>query len=376
MANNVLSYLPVWYANQALDFLAPRLGFARLVNRQYDQELRPNSGNVVEIPVRSAVEASDFTKGGKTDYQNLSTSKKEIRIDRHADASFLIDDSDAAMGRASLINDHVGPAAVAIAEKVERELFGLYADVPWTVQHDPAKVINDFTNADLRLNENNAPVDGRYMAISPGLKAAYIGADIFANANTDVFDGLVQRSAILGDRYGFGTFMSQLVSREGINTMGNDRAGAADGAASAGDTTIAVDGLGTGTVSRGQTFTVVGSERSYVVTADTTLASNQATLPIAPALDADIADNAVVTFQEHGPRHSLAFHRDAFALVTVPLPEMNASQATVTNPDSGLSIRATVNHDQDMKATKFSFDLLYGLDAVQPDLAVRVESAS
>lgn len=78
-----------------------------------------------------------------------------------------------------------------------------------------------------------------------------------------------------------------------------DFAGAVDLVAgySKGDTSMVIDGLQTtGTIEEDQEFTPASRDQVYTVTADATIATNEATVSFYPALDADVANDIVVTF--------------------------------------------------------------------------------
>lgn len=67
-----------------------------------------------------------------------------------------------------------------------------------------------------------------------------------------------------------------------------------NGAAQSGST-LAIDGL-TATPQIGDTFTVAGIEKTYIITSAVTVTSGAATVSISPALASSPADNAVITF--------------------------------------------------------------------------------
>ncbi len=78
-----------------------------------------------------------------------------------------------------------------------------------------------------------------------------------------------------------------------------DLAGAVDlsGGYSEGDTSMVIDLLqSSGTVEEDQEFTIAGFQEIYTVTADATIASNEATVSFYPPLEADVAEDIVVTF--------------------------------------------------------------------------------
>ncbi len=80
-----------------------------------------------------------------------------------------------------------------------------------------------------------------------------------------------------------------------------DFAGAVDLIAgySEGDTSIVIDDLqSAGTIEADQEFTIAGTRGVYRVTADATIASNEATVTFYPGLESDVANDVVVTFTQ------------------------------------------------------------------------------
>ena len=70
--------------------------------------------------------------------------------------------------------------------------------------------------------------------------------------------------------------------------------------------------------------------------------------------------------------HSLAFHRNAIALVTRPLAlPMGAAKAAIVS-HNGLGIRVVYGYDQDTKRDTVSLDVIYGITTLDPSLAVKL----
>jgi hypothetical protein len=74
-----------------------------------------------------------------------------------------------------------------------------------------------------------------------------------------------------------------------------DTAGAVKTAGNAGDTSLALKSLGTGTVNEGTTLTITGDSTVYYVISTATIATNEATVSIYPPLSADVDVDTVVT---------------------------------------------------------------------------------
>lgn len=73
-----------------------------------------------------------------------------------------------------------------------------------------------------------------------------------------------------------------------------------------------------------------------------------------------------------GDDYSVAFHKNAFAFVIRPLDlPMGAARAAVVNGE-GLSVRVVYGYDQATKTDTISFDVLYGIAALRPELAIKL----
>lgn len=125
-----------------------------------------------------------------------------------------------------------------------------------------------------------------------------------------------------------------------------------------------------------QQFTVLADADSGATTGPATLSISPAIITSGPyqTVTAAPADDAAITvlgasataYKEH-----LGFHRNAFALVTVPLvmPEGASFKARATH--RGLSIRVIRDYDIQTDKEIIRLDILIGWKAIYPDLASR-----
>ena len=125
----------------------------------------------------------------------------------------------------------------------------------------------------------------------------------------------------------------------------------------------------TGTILTGDLMTIAG--QTYVVTADATAASNEVSLSVYPAVPADIADNADVTFVAADSVKNVGFHTNAFAFVSRALPipvGMTPTEAYATSYN-GVTLRVIRWYDGDSKTEYMSMDVLCGFKTIYPELA-------
>jgi len=129
----------------------------------------------------------------------------------------------------------------------------------------------------------------------------------------------------------------------------------------------------------------LGYLQQFTVTADAAAGATTgpATLTISPPIitsgpyqtvtAAPADDAAIVVLGTGGTPYSqhLGFHRNAFALVTVPLvmPQGAAFKARATH--KGLSIRVIRDYDITNDVEIIRLDILYGWKTIYPDIAAR-----
>jgi hypothetical protein len=83
------------------------------------------------------------------------------------------------------------------------------------------------------------------------------------------------------------------IVQESLGT--SDTAGAVKTAGSAGDTTLALKSLDTGTINENTVLTITDDDTDYIVQATATIGTNEATVTIHPPLQADVDADTVVT---------------------------------------------------------------------------------
>ena len=135
-----------------------------------------------------------------------------------------------------------------------------------------------------------------------------------------------------------------------------------------------------------QSRQATGALQQFVVTADFTSDGSTDTIAIDPPItpsgqfqtvDQSPAAGAVLTFASalgaRGPLR-LAFHRDAFTLVTAPLilPKGVHESYAAVDDDTGVSIRIVTFYDGDKDEMITRMDALYGWSCLRPERACRV----
>ena len=263
--------------------------------------------------------------------------------------------------------------ASAIAEKINDDGAGLYADIPYftgTAGTTPDGV-DDFANARKLLNKNRCPKANRNIVWNDDADAAMIQLDSFKNAAASGTTAAL-REASLGRVYGFENYSSQGLKSHSTGITASTSV-KVNGAVAKGAGKISFDGTAlTGKFKKGDLLQI--GAKQFVVAADSADAASNAIADVAvyPAAPAAIADNADVTLVGNYAAN-MAFHRDAFAFVTRPLL-VPADKESYTTSVSGspLQLRVVRGYDMRYKKDMLSMDILYGYKTICPEMACTV----
>ncbi|AGK97404.1 P22 phage major capsid protein family protein [Clostridium pasteurianum] len=369
MANNFLTAQMI--AREALLRLQSNFVMAGLVFTDYSSEFK-ELGDTIQVKKPATFIADEF--GGTVNLQDVGESSVLVKLDKIADVSVEVGSKELSLNIQDFGAQILDGATLAIAEKVDQDLCGLYKDIPYFsgVGGTTPAAVTDIANAMLVMNKNRAPMASRNAVWDPNAQAKLVSQDFLVNANkSGSTDAL--RNASMGRIMGFDNYMDQNVKTHlaGTYTSLTDvKAAGTKGTAAV--TLTSTAGTSTGTIKQGDVFTINGNQ--YVAKADATAVTGViSNLPIYPKLPSDADVVAVpVTF---GKSHvaSLAFHQNALGLVSRPLePPMGGATSYVATSPNGLSLRVTMGYDMTTKRNMISIDTLYGVSTLYPELATRI----
>lgn len=378
MPNTLGNYDALFYASEAIPHLRKRLGIASRIHQGYDAERRQrNEGSVVTINRPGTFVAQ---KGSIT-AQDIKPGVVNITVDQRPEVLFAVTDVEYAYTGERLIGDHIAPAAYALADQIDKDVNALYTKVPWLHDYGTATDHQVITGMSAVAFNNLAPVDDGnwHLQIDGTMRQNFQNSDMFKSAsmagegnNQTLFNGS------LGERYGIEIFANQNAPTHTVGTVisGADQAGALTANLAAGATSLAIGSLGaTETLKAGDTFSIAGNTQRYTVQTDVTMSGGAGTVAFYPEAAQAYSSGAVVTFyvQGTGVTQQLLFHRNWAAIVYAALPDNmpNIDVQTVTDPVTGISLRASRWGDGLGKQTYVSLDVLYGCQVLSPQLAVR-----
>ena len=404
-------------AKEALMHLDNNLVFAKQVYRGYENEFSKKVNGYEVGETISIRRPTDFTV--RTDAtmatQDVTEGKVALTVNQRRGVDFEFTSQDLTLKIGELGERVIKPAMIQLANSVDTFLSGMYASVPNWVGTSTKKIgsYSDFAKAPERMDELAVPQDTRAAVLSPSDHWALLGSQtgLFIQ---DAAKGAYRKGS-LGEIGGVDTFMSQNVLTHTAGTRTNGTIGASITAAtvtylSVKDSmtqVVALSGLGNAkTVNKGDVFTIADVYavnpvtkarlpflKQFVAMEDKTAdGSGNTNLTIYPAMIwsgafqnvavttgvTDLNTKVVTWFSAAGAqdRQNLVFHKNAFALVMVPLVKPPGAVDVSRQSYKGTSVRVIPVYDGTNDVSKWRLDILFGGAAIDPRLATRINGSA
>ncbi len=417
MATNT-TLTPDIIAREALMHLDNNLVFAKQVFRGYENEFSKKVNGYEVGETISIRRPTDFTvrTNATMSTQDVTEGKVSLTVDQRRGVDFEFTSQDLTLKIGELGERVIKPAMIQLANSVDTYLAGLYSSVPNWVGTSGQKVNSyaDFALAPERLDEMAVPQDTRAAVLSPSDHWALLGSQTSLYIQ-DAAKGAYRKGS-LGEIGGVDTFMSQNIL---THTAGTRTNAAVDQSITSATTTyssvkdtmtqtIHMDGLGTTkTVKKGDVFTIAGVYavnpvtkaalpflKQFVVTTDVSsdaVTTGDADVVVYPALIwsgafqnvsvqgvTDLNDQTVTWVQaaSAADRQNLVFHKNAFALVMVPLVSPPGAVDVSRQSYKGTSVRIIPVYDGTNDISKWRCDILFGAKTIDPRLATRLSGSA
>ena len=347
MENNTF-LTPEVVAKEALMVLTGNLVMADLVHRDYADEFVA-VGDTVSIRKPAKFAAKNFT--GTTENQDITEGSVPVKLDRFRDVTVAVTSKQMALDIADFSKQVVEPAMQAIAQAIDEDLLAVGISQAGFVKdgNKDATDLADLAALAKHLDLQKAPSADRALVLHPEHKYRYALTDNLS-AVSYAGDNQCLRDALLGRIYTLDTYMDQNAPDSAAEEPGS---GSFTVEGVMGESQVTVSG----TVAAGDGFILGGYLYRF-----TEGGSGQV------AIDQKLLQDASGTVYCVNCPNSLAFHRHALALVTrnLSLP-MGASRAAYAEAN-GLGVRVVYDYDSATKTDLISFDIIYGIAALEPKL--------
>ena len=216
---NIANAIVKLVAVDALPALVGNLVMGNLVNRDYEPTLA-QAGDTVNVPIPPTLVANNLAEGGTVQTQNPNLGNAQIVLNTHAEATFQIPDVTKVLAVPDLLKLYMQPAVVALAERIETDLLGLYsqftANAPVGV---PGVSLTEAVvdSAETSLFQAKVPAStSKYLVVDPATYSALRQIPRFSEYYTAGEAGLrALVDGAVGKLKDFFVFRSQFVAKTG-----------------------------------------------------------------------------------------------------------------------------------------------------------------
>jgi hypothetical protein len=242
--NSLSSWDPEIWAQETLAVLEENMVIGNRVHRDFSNDLQ-QMGDTVNTRLPSTFVAERKGANDDVTVQNADATNVAVLLDQCIHTSFVIKDQEDAYSLTDLIRVYLRPAALSIAQKVDKILMNqvyqyLVNSVGQLEGLAVANVKRRLLELGQKMDENKAPAE-RSLVVAPATKTDILELDLFNAANTIGDDGTALRTASLGEILGFDVMMAQNTPSLLTATSPAVQADELASDAAAGATTITVD---------------------------------------------------------------------------------------------------------------------------------------
>jgi len=389
-------------AKEALAILQNMLGFAKNVNRDWEDEFTGNQnrgyspGQTINIkrPPRYTYRA------GRVSVPQATT-ETTVALTLNQGGTDLAFTSFERTLSVQQFEQKMQAAVAAVVNEIDRQGLDLARRATYnavgtvgTYPTSQASALQILTQGQQKLDEMAAPRDRqRSIVVNPAMNASIVQglAGLFNSASTI---GKQYQSGMFVDGLGLNVAMDQNVTRHSNGTAVINT-NTVSGASQTGSTltTAALNG----TLTIGTVFTIAGvnavnpqsradtgSPQQFVVTA--AAASGATSVSISPAITptgafqnvtASPANGATITILGAASASydaNVMYHKDAYTLAMVPMfqPLPNTGAKVTQMSDDGFTVKVTQFYDGVNDNNLMRLDVLFGWAATYPELATKV----
>lgn len=220
---NVANAIVKLVAVDALPALTGNLVMGNLVNRSYESALA-QPGDTVNIPIPPTLVANNIAEGGTVQTQSPSLGNASIVLNTHAEATFQIPDVTKVLAVPDLLKLYMQPAVIALAEKIETDLLGLYSQFTGNASVGlPGAALTEaaIDTAETTLFNQKVPAsEPKYLVVDGSAYSALRQIPRFSEYRTAGEAGLrAMVDGSIGKLKDFFVFRSQFVAKTGASPI-------------------------------------------------------------------------------------------------------------------------------------------------------------
>lgn len=393
MANTLLA--PNIIAKEAALQVTGNLVFARLAHKQFKEDYNVKVGSTISYrkPLRFTV-----TNGAVLTDQNVIEQSGTISVNSRKSIGWNFGTSDLTLTIDQYAERYIRPAAIALANQIDLDGAAMALQVFNAVgTAGTAPTFSTVAQARQRLNEFLVPLNDRYFAVNPA------GEYSIQNSLTSMLQpSLIEditRWASIGMLSGMDLYMDQNVQKFTATTATGI---AVNANVTDGSSTVSLTASGAGTLNNGDILTFGGSvitdavnpltkadlgylQQFVVVGGPYSLSGSPTTVSLGTISSGNVFQLAgayqtvtalpttastVTALASH--TKNVAWMKNAFALVTVPLVVPRSAVYGELMEFDGIGMRFLVSYDPINDVEWARLDVLYGWACTYPELATLI----
>jgi hypothetical protein len=384
MANNFTSVIPKIIAKGLLTLRETAM-MPQLVNSDFGTEVK-QIGSTIDFPLPFPQVANDVVpSAGPVTPANTTNPTVQLVLNKWKYTDFFLTDKELhEIDTNNFKGMQIAEAARSLANIVNSDILseykGIYGYVGTAGTTPFASDTTAATNARKVLAAQLCPKGNRKGVLNADAEANALSLQAFQFVNQAGTDATMREGEI-GRKFGIDWYMEDAAPTHsstpltagaatvnGVNAVG---AGSSDGGRT-GTLSIA-KATNASPLVKGDVISIAGDSQTYVVTADTTLAVGNTTVPIAPALKKATAGGEVVTLKASHVVN-MVFDPRAFAFANRPAEDGVFTGGNefgqLQDPVTGINLALEVSRQNHQ--TRWEFSILYGVKLLMPELAVRI----
>lgn len=211
ITSSQLGTIPTIVAAEALGYLKNNTVMARLVARDWDNEVA-SYGQTIKIQYPGTLSANDKTEGSPITLQQPSAGEYTVALNKHKEVSFLIEDFGRFLARPDWFSVYMEVAMQVLAEQIDSDLTALYSGLSQTIDASSGLGEDDFRLARKYLNTAKAPLGQRYAVLEEDAEYEALGIERIVNRDYAESLGNMAADSFVNRFAGFDIFMSQSIA--------------------------------------------------------------------------------------------------------------------------------------------------------------------
>lgn len=398
MSSQVL-LTPQVITRESLMILENNLVAANRVNRKFENKfVKIGSSLTIRKPNRFTV-----ASGAALQVQDISEPSVTITVDKQRHVDFQFTSQDLTLTVEEFKSRYLTPAMAALGNQVDFDVLGNWDGVSnyvGTPTVTPATFSSSVQLVGRRMDDNASPQDGRCLVVNPNAHWTLANGLITSFVMPTAKEALVK--GYLSTIGGYDIYMDQNIQGGNVGqhntSVGMVVTSAGNGT---GNTTAMYGGTPTEVISVGEVFTVsnvfninpqnrqsTGVLKNFVVTASTAAGANTTwTVTFSPAIvtsgpyqnvtgpmqtASSVTWLTGTTAAQIASAQNIAFSRDAFGLVMVPMEIPGGVDFAARETYRNISMRTIRAYDINNDVFPTRIDILYGDTTYYDELACRL----